>query len=169
MRMTAQFQYTRLAYQARAVSSIFEVFSDVRFVAPTGVHANPTYVAHEAQKTLRANIERIRADNQVQAGTVEVAGSLTPALSLDVLMETGTGKTFTFIETIHRLHQKYKLAKFIVLVPSNAIRQGTVRSLQSTADFFAKEYNNQKINVFNYSDKTVKGWRSQTPSATPIY
>lgn len=156
--MTAQFQYTRLAYQAQAVNSIFEVFADVRFVAPTGVHANPTYVAHEAQKTIRANIERIRAENQVQAGEVDVAGSLTPALSLDVLMETGTGKTFTFIETIHRLHQKYQLSKFIVLVPSNAIRQGTVKTLQSTADFFAKEYNNQKINVFNYSDKTVKGF-----------
>lgn len=156
--MTAQFQYTRLAYQAQAVNSIFEVFADVRFVAPTGVHANPTYVAHEAQKTIRANIERIRVANQVQAGTVDVAGSLTPALSLDVLMETGTGKTFTFIETIHRLHQKYQLSKFIVLVPSNAIRQGTVKTLQSTADFFAKEYNNQKINVFNYSDKTVKGF-----------
>lgn len=156
--MTAQFQYTRLAYQAQAVNSIFEVFVDVRFVAPTGVHANPTYVAHEAQKTIRANIERIRAENQVQAGDVDVAGSLTPALSLDVLMETGTGKTFTFIETIHRLHQKYQLSKFIVLVPSNAIRQGTVKTLQSTADFFAKEYNNQKINVFNYSDKTVKGF-----------
>lgn len=156
--MTTQFQYTRLAYQAQAVNSIFEVFADVRFVAPTGVHANPTYVPHEAQKTIRANIERIRAANQVQAGEVDVAGSLTPALSLDVLMETGTGKTFTFIETIHRLHQKYQLSKFIVLVPSNAIRQGTVKTLQSTADFFAKEYNNQKINVFNYSDKTVKGF-----------
>lgn len=156
--MTAQFQYTRLAYQAQAVNSIFEVFADVRFVAPTGVHANPTYVAHEAQTTIRFNIERIRSENQIQAGEVAVAGSLTPALSLDVLMETGTGKTFTFIETIHRLHQKYQLSKFIVLVPSNAIRQGTVKTLQSTADFFAKEYNNQKINVFNYSDKTVKGF-----------
>lgn len=156
--MTAQFQYTRLAYQAQAVNSIFEVFADVRFVAPTGVHANPTYVAHEAQKTIRANIERIRTENQIQAGEVDVAGSLTPSLSLDVLMETGTGKTFTFIETIHRLHQKYQLSKFIVLVPSNAIRQGTVKTLQSTADFFAKEYNNQKINIFNYSDKTVKGF-----------
>jgi type III restriction enzyme len=156
--MTAQFQYTRLAYQARAVDSIFEVFADVRFIAPKSVHANPTYAPHEAYKTLRANIERVRAENQVQAGDVDVAGSLTPALSLDVLMETGTGKTFTFIETIHRLHQKYQLSKFIVLVPSNAIRQGTVKTLQSTADFFAKEYNNQKINVFNYSDKTVKGF-----------
>ena len=156
--MAAQFQYTRLAYQKRAVDSVFEVFADVRFVEPQGVHANPTYLPHEADKTLRGNIERIRAENGITAGAVDVTHTLTPALSLDVLMETGTGKTFTFIETIHRLHQRYKLAKFIVLVPSNAIRQGTLKTLQTTAAFFAKEYQNQKINVFNYSDKTVKGF-----------
>jgi len=156
--MSAQFQYTRLAYQARAVDSIFQVFSDVRFVAPLGVHANPTYVPAEAQKILKANIERIRSDNGIQAGAVDVPHTLTPALSLDVLMETGTGKTFTFIETIHRLRQKFGLSKFIVLVPSNAIRQGTIKTLQTTAAFFDKEYAGQKINVFNYSDKTVKGF-----------
>lgn len=156
--MTAQFQYTRLAHQKLAVDSIFSIFSDVRFVAPRDVHANPTYVPHEAEMALRGNIERIRGENGITAGGVAVTNTLTPALSLDVLMETGTGKTFTFIETIHRLHQKYKLAKFIVLVPSNAIRQGTLKSLQTTAPFFAKEYENQKINVFNYSDKTVKGF-----------
>lgn len=153
--MAAQFQYVRLAHQAQAVDSIADVFADVRFVSPAGVHANPTYVPHEAFKTLRANIERIRQGNQVNAGAVEVASTLTPALSLDVLMETGTGKTFTFIETIHRLHQKHRLSKFIVLVPSNAIRQGTLKSLHTTAAFFAREYDNQKINVVNYSDKTV--------------
>jgi len=156
--MTPQFQYTRLAHQAQAVDSIADVFTDVRFVPPASVHANPTYVPHEAQAALRANIERIRQSNQVRTGAVEVASTLTPALALDVLMETGTGKTFTFIETIHRLHQKHKLAKFIVLVPSNAIRQGTLKSLQTTAAFFAREYDNQKINVVNYSDKTVKGF-----------
>jgi type III restriction enzyme len=156
--MTAQFQYTRLAYQAQAVQSIADVFADVRFVEPASVHANPTYVPGEAHTALRANIERIRQANQVTAGAVEMASTLTPALSLDVLMETGTGKTFTFIETIHRLHQRHKLSKFIVLVPSNAIRQGTLKSLQTTAAFFAREYDNQKINVVNYSDKSVKGF-----------
>ncbi len=156
--MTAQFQYTRLAYQAQAVQSIADVFTDVRFVAPADVHANPSYVPSEAYTALRTHIERIRQVNQVTAGAVEVASTLTPALSLDVLMETGTGKTFTFIETIHRLHQRHKLSKFIVLVPSNAIRQGTLKSLQTTAAFFAREYDNQKINVVNYSDKSVKGF-----------
>ncbi|MDO5653695.1 MAG: DEAD/DEAH box helicase family protein, partial [Brachymonas sp.] len=149
--MQAQFQYTRLAYQARAVESIEQVFADVRFIAPADAHANPTYAPHEAASALRANIERLRDENRIVAGEVQVPFTATPGLQLDVLMETGTGKTFTFIETIHRLRQKFGLSKFIVLVPSNAIRQGTLRSLQTTADFFASEYNNQKISVVNYS------------------
>jgi type III restriction enzyme len=156
--MTAQFQYRRLAYQAQAVNAIFEVFTDVRFIPPRSIHANPTYEPNESCPTLRANILRLQKENRISVGKINVQATATPALSLDILMETGTGKTFTFIESIHRLHQTYGLSKFIVLVPSNAIRQGTLKTLQSTADFFAKEYNNQKINVFNYSDKAVKGF-----------
>ncbi|GAB1386421.1 hypothetical protein MASR1M59_15690 [Melaminivora sp.] len=152
-----QFQYTRLAYQAQAVDSVAQVLDDVRFIAAPTAQANPRFAPAEAWAQIRANIERVRAGNGITAGSVAVASTATPTLSLDVLMETGTGKTFTFIETIHRLHQRFKLAKFIVLVPSNAIRQGTLRSLQTTADFFAREYG-QHINVFNYSDKTVAGF-----------
>ncbi|THT99339.1 hypothetical protein E9531_12245 [Lampropedia puyangensis] len=158
MAVSPQFQYTRLAYQAQAVESVAQAFADVRFIAPSHAQANPTFSPAEAQATLKANIERIRADNHVSAGSVQVASTATPALSLDVLMETGTGKTFTFIETMHRLYRDHRMARFIVLVPSNAIRQGTLRSLQTTADFFAREYDNQKIRVINYSDKTVGGF-----------
>ena len=156
--MSAQFQYVRLAHQAQAVQSIADVLANVHFAAPGNMQANPVYLPHAEHKTLQDNIERIRARNQVNTGPVAVASTATPALNLDVLMETGTGKTFTFIETIHRLHQEYGLSKFIVLVPSNAIRQGTLKSLQTTAAFFAKEYNNQHIHVVNYSDKTVAGF-----------
>lgn len=156
--MTAQFQYLRLQHQADAVDAIEQVFADVRFIAPASVYGNPIWSPAEAAPTLRANIERLRAAQAINAGKVQVPATATPALQLDVLMETGTGKTFTFIETIHRLHRKFGLSKFIVLVPSNAIRQGTLKSLQSTAAFFAREYENQKITVVNYSDKTVAGF-----------
>ena len=155
--MSAQFQYARLEHQALAVQAIADVFADVRFVAPINVHSNPTLVPAEAAPTLRDNIALVRERNHVHAGDVQVAATHTPALSLDVLMETGTGKTFTFIETIHRLHQDKKLSKFIVLVPSNAIRQGTLKSLQTTAEYFGKQYG-QKINVYNYSARTVQGF-----------
>lgn len=155
--MPAQFQYTTLAHQTQAVQSIAEVFADVRFVAPTNAQSNPVMAPREAAATLRKNIAAIRQSNGVTAGPVLVHDTTTPALAIDVLMETGTGKTFTFIETIHRLHKDKNLAKFIVLVPSNAIRQGTLKSLQTTAEFFSKQYG-QKISVFNYSAKTVHGF-----------
>lgn len=154
---TAQFQYTTLAHQTAAVQSLADVFNDVRFVLPVNVQANPTLVPGEASAALRDNIKAIRLRNNVTAGEVQVPVTNTPALGLDVLMETGTGKTFTFIETIHRLHRDKKLSKFIVLVPSNAIRQGTLKSFQTTAAFFAKQYD-QHINVYNYSAKTVGGF-----------
>lgn len=155
--MAAQFQYTTLAHQTQAVQSIADVFNDVRFVTPTNAQSNPVMAPAEAAPILRSNIDSIRERNHVHAGDVQVAGTATPALGLDVLMETGTGKTFTFIETIHRLHKDKKLAKFIVLVPSNAIRQGTLKSLQTTAEFFGKQYG-QKISVYNYSARTVQGF-----------
>ncbi len=156
--MAAQFQYLRLQHQADAVDAIEQAFSDVHFATPVNAFANPVWNPLDAASTLRANIERLRSEQRIDAGQVSVSCTGTPALQLDVLMETGIGKTFTFIETIHRLHRKYGMSKFIVLVPSNAIRQGTLKSLKSTAAFFAREYDNQKINVVNYSDKAVSGF-----------
>lgn len=156
--MTRQFQYSRLVHQAAAVQSIADVFADVHFYPPKGSEMNPAFHPPESAAAIKANIERLRTANQVSAGDVLVPTTATPALSLDVLMETGTGKTFTFIESIHKLHQQHKLSKFIILVPSNAIRQGTLKSLASTAAFFAKEYHNQKISVFSYSSRTVQGF-----------
>lgn len=114
---------------------------------------NPTFKLDESRNKLAENIKAIRTENHVSAGAIITATDA--ALNLDVLMETGTGKTFTFIETMYKLHKDKGLAKFIILVPSNPIRQGTLKSLASTAAFFAKEYKNQKINVFNYSPRTV--------------
>jgi type III restriction enzyme len=157
MAVRAQFHYTTLAHQTEAVQAIADVFQNVRFVPPVNVQANPTIVPHEAAQALRENLTAVRARNHVSAGDLNVPVTHSPALGLDVLMETGTGKTFTFIETIHRLHRDNKLSKFIVLVPSNAIRQGTLKSFDSTAAFFAKQYD-QRISVYNYSAKTVGGF-----------
>jgi type III restriction enzyme len=156
--MTAQFQYSRLAHQAQAVQSLALVFEDVALQPAFHAQANPLFNLQACQLQLQANIESVRQRNGVTHGPVAVDPSHALGLSLDIMMETGTGKTFTFIESIHMLHQRHGLSKFIVLVPSNAIRQGTLNSLRTTAEFFAKEYNNQKIAVYNYSDKTIGGF-----------
>jgi type III restriction enzyme len=162
-----QFQYTTLAHQTAAVQAIADVLSAVDFVAEPNSQCNPRF-AWDSDQELRASIPAVRERNGVTAGLVHVplTGTLSP--TFDVLMETGTGKTFTFISAIHRLHKEHKLGKFIVLVPSNAIRQGTLKSLQSTAAFFARQYG-QHINVFNYSAKTVAGFiHAQTAGSAGI-
>lgn len=101
--MSKQLQYTRLAYQSAAVQSIADVFADVRFIRPESSELNPVFRPFESSSVLNANIKRIRAGNNVSAEDVSIGATATPALSLDVLMETGPGKTFTFIETMFKL------------------------------------------------------------------
>lgn len=60
----------------------------------------------------------------------------TPALSIE--METGTGKTYTYIKTMYELHKHYGWTKFIIVVPSVAIREGVVKSLRTMADHFVR-------------------------------
>ena len=166
--MSQQFQYTRLLYQQQAVQSIVDVFAQMRFSAPERPEVNPGFSPFEAAPALKAGIVQVRQNNAVSMGEVSAATTATPTLNLDVLMETGTGKTFTFIESIYKLHQEHGLSKFIVLVPSNAIRQGTLKSLASTAAFFGKEYNNQKINVLNYSSRTVQAFIHQANAGISV-
>lgn len=61
-------------------------------------------------------------------------------LNLDIEMETGTGKTYCYIKTMFELHREYGWSKFIVVVPSIAIREGVLKSFEIMADHFLEEY-----------------------------
>ena len=65
-------------------------------------------------------------------------------------METGTGKTYTYIKTMYELNKQYGWRKFIVVVPSIAIREGVYKSFQTTAEHFAEDYG-KKIRFFIYN------------------
>lgn len=73
-------------------------------------------------------------------------------LHLDIEMETGTGKTYCYIKTIFEMNKKYGWSKFIVVVPSIAIREGVYKSLQVTADHFSESYG-KKVRCFIYNSK----------------
>lgn len=70
--------------------------------------------------------------------------------NLTIEMETGTGKTYTYIRTMYELHKKYGWSKFIVIVPSIAIREGVYKSFQVTQDHFQELYGH-KVNPFIYN------------------
>jgi type III restriction enzyme len=73
---------------------------------------------------------------------------------LDVEMETGTGKTYCYIKTIFEMNKRYGWSKFIIMVPSIAIREGVSKSLQITADHFTESYS-KKARFFIYNSKRL--------------
>lgn len=75
-------------------------------------------------------------------------------INLDIEMETGTGKTYCYIKTMFEMHKRYGWSKFIVMVPSIAIREGVQKSFQITADHFAEAYG-KKARFFTYNSKRL--------------
>ncbi|MDR2526931.1 MAG: DEAD/DEAH box helicase family protein [Rickettsiales bacterium] len=74
-------------------------------------------------------------------------------LNIDILMETGTGKTFAYIKTIFELNKQYRQNKFVIFVPRKAIREGVIQNIKLTSDYFFQEYG-KRINLYLYEDKT---------------
>lgn len=75
-------------------------------------------------------------------------------VNLDIEMETGTGKTYCYIKTIFELHRHYGWSKFIIVVPSIAIREGVAKSLEITAEHFLETYH-KKARFFIYNSKQL--------------
>lgn len=88
-----------------------------------------------------------------KAAYIKQARTIAP-VHLDVEMETGTGKTYCYIKTMFEMNQKYGWSKFIIVVPSIAIREGVTKSLQITADHFTDSYG-QKTRFFTYNSKQL--------------
>lgn len=143
-------KFDRLDYQELAVNSISDIFSNISFIPNNNKKSNPSFDLQASKSILINNITKVREINKVDIGDISIKDELV----IDTLMETGTGKTFTFLESIYRLNRDYGLCKFIILVPSNPIRQGTIKNINITKEFFTKEYGKQ-ISVYNYSEKTV--------------
>jgi len=77
-----------------------------------------------------------------------------------VEMETGTGKTYVYLRTIHELHLRHGFCKFVIVVPSVAIREGVLKSLQITAEHFRTLYNAERIEFTAYESARVAQLRN---------
>jgi type III restriction enzyme len=87
------------------------------------------------------------------------------AVNLDIEMETGTGKTYCYIKTIFELNQHYGWSKFIVVVPSIAIREGVAQSLADTAEHFLGQYG-KRVRSFIYDSKALHNLESFSSDAS---
>ena len=100
--------------------------------------------------TLRDNIRRV----QTAFGLKPIDALEGDGRTLTIEMETGTGKTFTYIKTMYELNKLYGWTKFIVVVPSIAIREGVLSSFDSMSEYFAQEYG-KRIQYFVYNSKQL--------------
>ncbi|GAA7383613.1 type III restriction-modification system endonuclease [Helicobacter pylori] len=132
-------KFKRLDYQEKCLNQILGVFKGIYFREPENDAqriANPVFEIGAIKDLLLENIENLRSKQKITQGSVGIDKSL----NCDILMETGTGKTFCFLECVYALHQNYRLSKFIVLTPSNAIKLGVLKSVEITREFFKSEY-----------------------------
>jgi len=99
------------------------------------------------------NINRVQSRNNIHLSQSVVTGGL-GRCSLDVEMETGTGKTYVYIKTMFELNKQYGWTKFIVVVPSIAIREGVKKSFAVMQEHFMEHYG-KKARFFVYDSKNL--------------
>lgn len=102
---------------------------------------------------LLLNIQAVQQRQNLPRSSALVSTRVCP-VNFDIEMETGTGKTYCYIKTMFELHQRYGWSKFIIVVPSIAIREGVKKSFQITAEHFLEEYG-KRARVFIYNSKSL--------------
>lgn len=107
-----------------------------------------------SDKQLLDNIKQLQVDGNIPQSKQLSKPDGLGACSLDIEMETGTGKTYVYIKTMFELHKRYGWSKFIVVVPSIAIREGVYKSFTMLEDHFMEQYN-KKARFFIYNSSNL--------------
>jgi type III restriction enzyme len=162
--MKLQFKHQK--FQADAAKAVCDVFAGQPYLTPTYMMdkgndtdgqisltfkheftgwGNHRLVPELNDQVILENLHKVQRRHQIEPSTV-----LEERYNLTVEMETGVGKTYTYIKTIYEMNKRYGWSKFIVIVPSVAIREGVYKSFQITQDHFAEDYG-KKIRFFIYN------------------
>lgn len=153
------------SYQWDAVKSITDIFAgqplssgDYEFsvnasgalLSENGFGNNLTLSADQIYE----NVKSIQQRNEIKTAVEELQG-----MNFSIEMETGTGKTYVYLRTIYELNKLYGFKKFVIVVPSVAIREGVLKNLQITHDHFQSLYDKTSINFDVYDSKKVSSLR----------
>lgn len=162
--MKLQFKHQK--FQADAAKAVVDVFAGQPYLTPTymmdrGLEdgeqqaiatmddftgwRNERIVPELSDKLILEHLQKVQRTNQIKPSE-----RLEGRYNLTIEMETGVGKTYTYIKTMYELNKHYGWSKFIVVVPSIAIREGVYKSFQVTQEHFAEEYG-KKIRFFIYN------------------
>lgn len=161
-------QYKHQKFQADAAQAVVDVFAGQPYGTPkymmdTGYAIqqlaaqddmfmgwnNMKLVPELSDGMILEHIQKIQRKNQIAP-----SNKLEGKYNLTIEMETGVGKTYTYIKTMYELNKHYGWSKFIVVVPSIAIREGVYKSFQMTQDHFAEEYG-KKVRFFIYNSSQL--------------
>jgi len=130
-----------------------------------------------AEDRLRDNLRLVQARNDIEVPDLAAApeawelfdapaNQARPCPHFSVEMETGTGKTYVYLRTIFELSLRYGFRKFIIVVPSVAIREGVLKNIEITAEHFRALYDNVPFEHFVYDAKRVNRLRHFATSTT---
>ncbi|MBR2733423.1 MAG: DEAD/DEAH box helicase family protein, partial [Selenomonadaceae bacterium] len=155
-----KFQFKHQQFQADAATAVCDVFSGQRRQSMNFSLSRDDELAIGSNAPIELN------DGQLLANLrgVQRRNGLVPSEQLDgrnfsIEMETGVGKTYTYIKTMYELNRRFGWSKFIVVVPSVAIREGVRKTFAVTAEHFAEEYG-ERIRHFVYSSKNLSAIQS---------
>lgn len=157
--MKLQFRHQK--FQADAATAVCDVFAGQPLHTPT-YRIDPGLGQLKIETTLgftgfnnapvvlsdETILEHMRAIQR--SGQIKPSDTLEGRYNLTLEMETGVGKTYTYIKTMYELNKRYGWSKFIIVVPSVAIREGVYKSFQMTGDHFAEDYG-KRIRYFIYN------------------
>jgi len=152
-------KFKRQQFQTDAVSAVVDLFKGQPRRTDTFTIINESQLSLAEGMGVRNTLEL--TDEQMIANMNEVQRRQSLQLTDDsnrsysIEMETGTGKTYVYTKTIFELHKQYGFTKFIVVVPSVAIREGVYKSFQITAEHFAAQYDNTPVRCFIYDSKKL--------------
>ena len=135
-------------YQLDAIQAVVDVFDgqpmaqgefEVRFDALGGDLLSDMGVGNNlviGEERILQNIQQIQESNEIQPRVED----LSHEMNFSVEMETGTGKTYVYLRSIYELNKTYGFKKFVIVVPSVAIREGVLKNIQLTEEHFRAIY-----------------------------
>ena len=150
-----------LDYQRKAIDSVVNVFDgqpiersdfEISFITGGSLVLSDIGIGNQVvldDEKIFANVQKIQSANNIEK-TTALRGR-----EFSIEMETGTGKTYVYLRTVFELSKRYGLKKFIIVVPSVAIREGVLKSIDIMKEHFQTIYDNEPFDYFVYDSKRL--------------
>ncbi|HAT1807473.1 TPA: DEAD/DEAH box helicase family protein [Legionella pneumophila] len=173
-------KFKHQVYQEEAVNAVIECFKGqkrhegILYRVDPGIQSNSQIGIFDesgfknadldiGEAQILKNIQAIQKKQNIPVSPSLSTNAIAP-VNLDIEMETGTGKTYCYIKTIFEMYKQYGWSKFIIIVPSIAIREGVYKNLQITSEHFLEQYS-KKAKFFIYNSKELHNIESFSSDA----